>query len=452
MKCPDCEYVFSDLRDICPKCCIDLREFKRERGMQVTQPHATYQQLVEKHSLKFQEQSGGETESFLSRLTGLISNPASFSAPAESSDRSSDTTSDALDDATFEEIDEQSDPTEDFEQGEADESVLEPTQEWPYSEIETQPDSNQSITSDDYEPGSAALLVETPAGQIRLAGSDGSQEVSSSLPEPTSLEKLEVAALFQDCFDELRDFEETGFNIEFNQLADFSNREDIELLFQMARESIDSPEVEELYKEDPTTTRSHQIRDSMLQRALERAERTLDAPVFGLKAKRRKKRAAVPAEGAEVVAPVQLKPAGVFRRLLSFAVDLVVFATVAIGIAILCLQLLHPELQAQIGLGSSGHSYQMVLFVGYLLLSSFLLAFTFSLFSTLILGQTPGALLLGIEHYCSDRDEPASLWSHIVLSAAYPFSLIFFGYLPVLFGRPSLHERLAGVSLVKELE
>jgi uncharacterized RDD family membrane protein YckC len=51
MKCPDCNFVCSDLRDVCPKCYVDLREFKSELGIPVTNPRATYEQLLERAGL-----------------------------------------------------------------------------------------------------------------------------------------------------------------------------------------------------------------------------------------------------------------------------------------------------------------------------------------------------------------------------------------------------------------
>jgi hypothetical protein len=45
MKCPTCTFSFSDLRDICPQCFEDVREFKRASGIPITHPHATLDEL-----------------------------------------------------------------------------------------------------------------------------------------------------------------------------------------------------------------------------------------------------------------------------------------------------------------------------------------------------------------------------------------------------------------------
>ena len=46
MKCPGCEFVCSDLRDVCPKCYLDLRPQKKLLGLQITNPEASYNELL----------------------------------------------------------------------------------------------------------------------------------------------------------------------------------------------------------------------------------------------------------------------------------------------------------------------------------------------------------------------------------------------------------------------
>ncbi|MCO6432124.1 MAG: RDD family protein [Deltaproteobacteria bacterium] len=49
MKCPACEFVCSDLRDICPKCLADLRPQKKALGIQISNPHLSYNDLIDRH-------------------------------------------------------------------------------------------------------------------------------------------------------------------------------------------------------------------------------------------------------------------------------------------------------------------------------------------------------------------------------------------------------------------
>jgi uncharacterized RDD family membrane protein YckC len=46
MKCPSCNVICSDLRDICPNCLVDLRPTKALKGIAVTHPGRTYNELL----------------------------------------------------------------------------------------------------------------------------------------------------------------------------------------------------------------------------------------------------------------------------------------------------------------------------------------------------------------------------------------------------------------------
>lgn len=46
MKCPNCNFVCSDLRDICPKCIFDLRGYKKAVGLPISYPKMSYAELA----------------------------------------------------------------------------------------------------------------------------------------------------------------------------------------------------------------------------------------------------------------------------------------------------------------------------------------------------------------------------------------------------------------------
>ena len=48
MKCPDCQFVCSDLRDVCPRCLVDLRPYKKALGIKISNPSASHQELIGK--------------------------------------------------------------------------------------------------------------------------------------------------------------------------------------------------------------------------------------------------------------------------------------------------------------------------------------------------------------------------------------------------------------------
>ena len=46
MKCPACKYVTSETLDVCPMCLLDLRDYKRELGLQVIDQESSYSDLT----------------------------------------------------------------------------------------------------------------------------------------------------------------------------------------------------------------------------------------------------------------------------------------------------------------------------------------------------------------------------------------------------------------------
>lgn len=52
MKCPNCHYICSDLRDLCPQCALDLRTHKQTIGLAVTYANLSYEELLIKSGKK----------------------------------------------------------------------------------------------------------------------------------------------------------------------------------------------------------------------------------------------------------------------------------------------------------------------------------------------------------------------------------------------------------------
>lgn len=52
MKCPNCDFVVATKKDICPKCDLDLRPFKKEQGIKISDPNSSVDVLRrrEKHA------------------------------------------------------------------------------------------------------------------------------------------------------------------------------------------------------------------------------------------------------------------------------------------------------------------------------------------------------------------------------------------------------------------
>jgi uncharacterized RDD family membrane protein YckC len=73
MKCPACHYVCSDLRDICPKCLLDLRPSKKSLGLPISYPDSSYAVLVRK---QIPGKKGGSNP--IESITGAVSSVGNF--------------------------------------------------------------------------------------------------------------------------------------------------------------------------------------------------------------------------------------------------------------------------------------------------------------------------------------------------------------------------------------
>ena len=82
MKCPQCSFICSDLRDLCPKCRLDLRPQKRIIGVKITDPLASYDDLAAKAGIA--SDPAGAPTSILGRMLGRFQSRASDKTPAAS--------------------------------------------------------------------------------------------------------------------------------------------------------------------------------------------------------------------------------------------------------------------------------------------------------------------------------------------------------------------------------
>jgi uncharacterized RDD family membrane protein YckC len=73
MKCPNCDFVVATKKDICPKCDLDLRPFKKEQGIKISDPSSSVEVLRrrEKHA-----QSQSDQLNVLKRETMLGRGPS----------------------------------------------------------------------------------------------------------------------------------------------------------------------------------------------------------------------------------------------------------------------------------------------------------------------------------------------------------------------------------------
>lgn len=68
MKCPGCDFVCSELRDICPRCLVDLRGHKRLLGLPVIKPDASYKELCGRGGVPIAPKRPGIVHSLFKRV------------------------------------------------------------------------------------------------------------------------------------------------------------------------------------------------------------------------------------------------------------------------------------------------------------------------------------------------------------------------------------------------
>ncbi|NMC61780.1 MAG: RDD family protein [SAR324 cluster bacterium] len=67
MKCPSCNASFSELRDLCPSCLMDIRPFKRQNSLTISYPFASYDALLKKFKKETAVPSSPSPEQFIKK-------------------------------------------------------------------------------------------------------------------------------------------------------------------------------------------------------------------------------------------------------------------------------------------------------------------------------------------------------------------------------------------------
>ena len=80
MKCPGCNFVCSELRDLCPSCLIDLRPCKKAAGLPITNDAVSYEELLSRAKGPSPQRDKESKGFFNSLLSGLVSSAKESSA------------------------------------------------------------------------------------------------------------------------------------------------------------------------------------------------------------------------------------------------------------------------------------------------------------------------------------------------------------------------------------
>lgn len=426
MKCPKCSASFSDLRDICPQCLLDLRSEKISKGIKVTYQAASYEALLRKLNKESPAEKTGSSA------------PSSHPKPK-------------------------------------DPSVENPS-------IENQAGSHSFILSDN--PDNPQDLVESTLNQMletefhrqsekHLFGTGGLEypDISASYSvelatkeEPTSPQfleakvdntqpvKIDLDELFSEAYANL-DTHQSELEIPLYQLNPAKNDDVIAVLFHLAQESIDDPSKDISSIGSLSIDRNTGMEILALQKS---QERTIFIPPSASVAPLKIKSGAQlsmfrDTDAQKIHTAIQepvLSPPAASIRLWAFSIDLLCacFLAVIFGLAISLVRVQDSDrfLIDLISLNSLGLVQLLRGFV-----PGFLMAFVlYPILMLTLFSSTIGLHNCKIGITCENR-RPLKFANIFVRTCTFPIFLLTGGPFWALKGERCLHDKLARVMLHK---
>ena len=354
MKCPECEFVCSELRDICPRCAADMRPFKKAAGLAITNPKASAAELRSKTSPRAQSSE----------------RPAAARAPD------------------------------------------------PLPAAEPLPQKNPPVQSS----ARAAAPITAVHGE-------------------------EVGRLFSEARGEM---EASCSSIEFNpeQFTDFKQSEEINLLFDLAKEAVLDPEAERRYASDIARSESRHVAAEALSKQLAQVERFISKPLLSLKGMYKSPQERAAAEQAKGPAPI-VQPPHIVQRVVGTMIDLLLIAVLSTIISLLSAAPRYSEISDVVLGNITPDIFDLLTMASIFLCSYLILLVVYPLFALKLFHNTIGGYAAGYELLTLGGSQPrtAHLMVHCLL---FPLSLVFFGYLPPLWKKPALHDFLANTALAQK--
>ncbi len=330
MRCPECEKICSDLRDICPHCLKDLREKKREGGIPITNPDASYDDLVANlKSKSYKPAIFSSVVSAAHNLRGIFARP---NASEEMQDNES-AVDEYLDAAISETIDSvqaieeaQSEPKPEMAAAHIAEELLEESPEV----------AAASLTEPPPGPPVEAIAEEPPPPPAQEEVAPPKIEVAAQLANPQ-----ETSLLFQSAFDDIKQYVPDDLEFAAKSLGQRYETKAIEVLFDLAKEAIEKPETAGRYLEAVPTSEQVTVENSSLERILQRVEGAIRAKAEQFSSFKRDPRKVLASllrsgtgdEAAAAVVGRKIEVAGLPRRFLSFLIDSIVICAIGVCLA-----------------------------------------------------------------------------------------------------------------------
>ncbi len=222
---------------------------------------------------------------------------------------------------------------------------------------------------------------------------------------------------------------------------DFTDREDIKVLLDVALDAVRNPEIEEVYEEAKHEAERHSIADSKrLEDILEKTKKAVEAPVYGLSGT---KGASLSAESDLALESsdsplLEATTAGTLRRVLAFLLDVLLLIFVSLSSAVIALQFTNPAILGRLLLVNE-FSYDAVVLIEYTLMSGFALFFLVPLLTSFTLQSSAGQSLVGLQVISQNGKKPTAA-QHFVRIFSFPLSVVLMWLVPFRKHRQLLHD------------
>lgn len=445
MKCPGCKFICSDLRDLCPKCAVDLREFKERLGLRIINPELSTQQLIEKTFGR-----GLPTESPVTLLDILRKFLGVSNKAPGVGDRLIIKNELPKKEAISQNVTKPV-PT----------VIEKPKQQAPTSTIETSLSSRSIedlIRENETFEIQETIVVDTLVSQVEAAPVPEivMAEVRSEVPVKVARPKIlppifeetrEIDQLFNQAYSEIAFLEKEYLSVEFelSHLRKFEVGEDVKLLFSLAYDSFSEPEVET--KQYVEFSKVEELLDTDLQQVLAEASKAVSEAKPRSLARIREDTTGVdytisPSNPASLVeVPEIFDGAPISLRALALIVDLVFI--LAIGLVVITNFYISDEfVQRLLNYNFKDDAVYFTLLFGYLLEVLGPVAVLYYIIALAGFGTTLGAAV-GQLSIVGDDLKPASRHRLLLRGLVLPASILFFGWIPMIFGRNLLHESIS---------
>lgn len=443
MKCPNCHENFSDLRDLCPKCRLDLRGHKREKGIRITYPDANYQELLKK---LINKQTTEDTPIFYNIAKKFNSINLQQLKNLRTPQLTTTNTASIKSETTIIQTD--AEISGNYHYANNCDSDLELIETEPNASIEKIEDLGKEVDS----LIESFVGHEVPREQSNMNISLNPQSSNDNHNDIRSQTLDENTELFNQAYQQTRlnALNSLDFELNSSQLNHFKVGEDVKLLFDMAKESIDSPDRIKKLSDNIKISHSRTIESKELNKQLDKITKAIENPQISLKASpklTKSKKSTAPSKSVSADISTKTKmllPANAQERLISFLFDFAIIVALSLFSFIYLYEPTENISATDLILAESA---ELLPYSGLLLGCFCFWNLIFPLFSFYLFGTTAGYALLGIRLLKNNQKKPTFTAIFVRCSFA-PFSIIVLGWLKTLSGTPTLlHDEIAGLNL-----